>query len=63
MVPSYPKDIHFLLIDEGVILKPSKVLVIGSGPIIIGQAVEALSSGNQTYAVQPLPEYRRKEAR
>ena len=41
--------------------RPSKVLIIGSGPIIIGQAAEALSSGNQTYAVQPFPEYRRKE--
>ena len=26
-------------------------------------AAEALSRGNQTYAVQPFPEYRRKEAR
>ncbi len=43
--------------------KPSKVLIIGSGHIVIGQAAESLSSGNQTYAVQPLPEYRRKEAR
>ncbi len=43
-------------------MKPSKVLIIGSGPIIIGQAAEALSSGSQIYAVQPFPEYRRKEA-
>jgi hypothetical protein len=43
--------------------KPSKVLIIGSGPIVIGQATEARSSGNWTYAVPPLPEYRRKEAR
>ncbi len=43
-------------------MKPSKVLIIGLGPIISRQAaVEALSSGNQTYAVQPFPEYRRKE--
>ncbi|MBA7609598.1 hypothetical protein ES703_16789 [subsurface metagenome] len=42
-------------------MKPSKALIIGSGPIVIGQVVEALSSGNQTYAVQPFPEYRRKE--
>jgi len=44
-------------------LKPSKVLIIGSGPIIIGQAAEALSSPNQTYLVQPLPDYRRKETK
>ena len=60
-------------------MKPSKVLIIGSGPIVIGQAaekrvpcftsldtvyaaVEALANGNQSYNIQPLPDYRGKES-
>jgi len=47
--------------------KISKVLVIGSGPIVIGQAaefgdtiraaVEALVGGAQTFSIQPLRGY------
>ncbi len=37
-------------------MKPSKVLIIGSGPIVIGQAAEALSSPSPNTAERKLNE-------